>query len=118
MYAVDIWEQALAHLKHRTASVDNVEIICRSAEALEFSPASLDKVVCFDTLHELPKPKEALKRWARFLKPGGKLLYRDPSIPSERIGSLSEGQLRHSESIRGVDVFVQQVPSRRRGSRV
>jgi SAM-dependent methyltransferase len=106
VYAVDVWEEALAHLDRRAGSLDNVEVICRSGDAVEFPPGSLDKVVCFDTLHELDDPEQALRRWVGFLRPGGKLLYRDPIVPAARIGALSGGRLRGLEATYGVDVFV------------
>lgn len=116
VYAVDVWEEGLAHLERRAAPFDNVDVMRRSAGDVEWPDASLDKVVCFDTLHELGEPGEALKQWARLLKQDGELLYRDPIIPPERIGPLSEGRFRHSESVRGVDVFVQRAPTASRGS--
>jgi SAM-dependent methyltransferase len=106
VYAVDVWEAGLAHLEHRAASLENVQTICRSGDAIEFPPRSLDKVVCFDTIHELDDPGAALRTWVGFLTPGGRLLYRDPIVSAERIESLSKGRLRHLETTRGVDVFV------------
>ncbi len=104
--AVDVWEEGLAYLARRAASVESIEVIHRSADAVELDAGSLDKVVCFDTLHELDSPEEALKAWARFLKEEGRLLHRDPVIPPEEIGPLSDGRFCHAGSVRGVDVFV------------
>ncbi len=103
---VDVWEEGLAYVARRAASVESIEVIHRSADAVELDAGSLDKVVCFDTLHELDSPEEALNTWARFLKAEGRLLYRDPVIPPEEIGPLSEGRFRHAGSVRGVDIFV------------
>ncbi|MBC7099028.1 methyltransferase domain-containing protein [Candidatus Bipolaricaulota bacterium] len=40
---------------------------------MELPRSSLDKIFCFDTLHELPHPEEALQRWAGLLKENGGL---------------------------------------------
>ncbi len=110
IYAVDIWEEALDHLETRAGTARNVEVIRCSADTLEFPRAHFDKIVCFDTLHELSDPGRALAKWATFLKQDGRLLYRDPAVPPERIPSLSEDRLLPLEMVRGVDVFVAALP--------
>ncbi len=110
VYAVDVWEEALDHLEKRAASVRNVEVIRCSADTLEFPRAYFDKIICFDTLHELPDAEQALAIWTAFLKQGGEFLYRDPAIPPERIPSLSRNRLCHSETVRGIEVFVRAAP--------
>ena len=104
--AVDVWEEGLAYLAHRAASVGSIEVIHRNGDAVDLDAGSLDKVVCFDTLHELESPEEALKTWPRFLKEEGRLLYRDPEIPPEEIEPLSDGRSRHAGLVRDVDIFV------------
>ncbi len=113
--AVDIWEEALAHLAQKTATFQNVEIICTGAEVLPFPAASFDRIVCFDTLHELRQPGRAVVAWASFLRRNGKLLYRDPSIPADTVETFAAGQLTCSEIVRGVAVFVRATP---KGARV
>lgn len=110
IYAVDIWEEALDYLEKRAGTARHVEVIRCSADTLEFPRAHFDKIVCFDTLHELPDPGRALAKWATFLKQDGRLLYRDPTIPAERIRSLSEDRLRSLETVRGGHVFVVAAP--------
>ena len=56
VYAVDIWEEGLAFLRRTTRSIENIEIICQSGEAVDLPPSSLDKVVCFNTLHDMRDP--------------------------------------------------------------
>jgi SAM-dependent methyltransferase len=104
--ANDVWRKGLAYLQERAGSGDHVEVICESAESIELPPASLDKVICFDTLHEVPDPENAVVSWAEFLKEGGKLLYRDPEITPERVLAFSNGRLRQAGTVRGVHVFV------------
>lgn len=106
VYAVDIWEEGLAHLRARIDSREHVETICCSAEAVALPARSLDKVVCFDTLHEVPDPQRAVERWEEMLKPGGKVFYRDPEIPPERIQTLSQRRLELIRTIMGIHVLI------------
>jgi len=41
---------------------------------------SLDAVLCIDAIAQIPDRAAALADWARSLKPGGRVLYTDPSI--------------------------------------
>ena len=113
VYAVDIWEEGLAYLKHKTGPDERIEIICGGAETVELPPSSLDKVVCFDTLHDVPDFARAVVKWAGFLREGGKLLYLDPTIPADKIPMLSGGKLHPNGTIEGVHVFVRQCSSMR-----
>lgn len=104
VYAVDIWEEGLADLESRIEPNQNIEIIRCSADILELPQSSLDKVICFDTLHDIPEPGNALKVWAGFLKQGGEFFYRDPSISPERIQTYTEGTLQFVRKVEGVNV--------------
>jgi len=108
VYAVDIWEEGLTFLRRRAESIENIEIICQSGAAVDLAASSLDKVVCLDTLHDVPEPGSAIRRWVGLLREEGMLLYRDPAIPPERIPSLSGGKLRETDRIKGVSVFVRE----------
>ncbi len=108
--AVDTWEEALAYLEQRAVSFGNLQVVCCSVAALAFRRASFDKILCFDTLHELPEPTEAVTKWSAFLRRDGKLFFRDPVIPAEKIQALSKGRLHHAETARGIDVFVRAGP--------
>ncbi len=108
VYAVDIWQEGLAYLKGRTKTTENVTIRCCAAESIEFPQSSLDKIVCFDTLHEIVKPGQALRKWVGFLKTDGKFLFKDPEIRPETIKKLSRGKLRREKEVRGVHVFIKQ----------
>lgn len=103
IYAVDISEDFISYVDKTTS--DNVETICRSAEKINLADDSVDKIVCFNTLHELPDAREALKAWAGILKKDGRFLYRDPEIPAEDILELSEGELREIDVVEDVHVF-------------
>ena len=106
VYAVDIWEEGLAHLRARIDSREHVETICCSAEEMELPARSLDKVVCFNTLHEVPDPQRAVERWVELLKPGGQVFYRDPEISLDGIQTFCMGRLQSTGSTRGVHVLV------------
>lgn len=105
VYAVDIWEEGLRFLRSRTKSRRNIALICCSAEDVKIPLGSLDKVFCFDTLHELADPQGALRRWAGFLKEGGRLYFKDPEIPPEQVERWSEGELEEVERVLGIPVF-------------
>jgi SAM-dependent methyltransferase len=105
VYAVDIWEEGLEHIRRKMGAKRNIELLCRSAETVEFAPALLDKVVCFDTLHDLTNPEQAVNRWTESLKEGGELLFRDPEISPERISTFSGGQLHPVRTVEGVYVL-------------
>jgi ubiquinone/menaquinone biosynthesis C-methylase UbiE len=105
VYAVDIWEEGLAWLKRKTRSEHNIEIILSSAEVICLPPASLDKILCFDTFHEIPDREKALQRWLTFLKKGGAFFYRDPIIPANEILSLSARRLIQSQKLKDIQLF-------------
>jgi ubiquinone/menaquinone biosynthesis C-methylase UbiE len=108
IFAVDIWEEGLIYLrdKIREGKYKNIEIICCSAEDVQLPLSSLDKIVCFDTLHEVSNVELVVKKWTEFLKEGGKLFYRDPKIYFKRIQTLSQGKFSHVETINGVHIFL------------
>ena len=108
VYAVDIWEEGLAHLKRTAPLAKNIEVICQCATAVDLTNSSLDKIVCLDTLHDIPDPELAVKRWVAFLKEGGRLLYRDAVIPTERIPAYSDGKLLPMGTAKGVHIFTRQ----------
>jgi protein-L-isoaspartate O-methyltransferase len=105
VYAVDIWEEGLSHL--RRMNLSNVTIIS-GCEAVEMPPSSLDKVVWLDTLHEVINPGNVIESWTQFLKKGGKFFYRDPEISPDNIHILSKDRLRYVDTSKGVSIFVRQ----------
>jgi len=105
VFAVDTWEEGIAFLGRRLRNEQNVQLIRMGAELLELPLSSLDKVVCFDTFHEVPDHESALERWVAFLRKGGKFYYRDPVVSPQEIERISKGTLRRSETIKGIHVF-------------
>jgi ubiquinone/menaquinone biosynthesis C-methylase UbiE len=108
VYAVDIWEEGLAFLRHTARLIENIEIIYKSGEAVDLPPSSIDKVICFDTLHDIPESDTAIDKWTGFLREGGMLFYRDPIIPPERIPPLSGGKLHEVKKIKGITIFARE----------
>jgi ubiquinone/menaquinone biosynthesis C-methylase UbiE len=106
IYAVDIWEEGLEHLKRNIKPGQNIEIIHSGAEAVDLPQSSVDKVVCFDTLHEVPDSENTLKKLIGFLKEGGKFYYRDPEISAQKIEENSEVKLSKEETVKRVHIFI------------
>ena len=108
VFAIDIWEEGLRHLEGKIRPGQNIETICCSAEAIDLPASSLDKVVCFDTLHDVTNFEHAIEKWVEFLKKGGWLYYRDPMMPPEKIQTLSRGKLRQVRTVKGIHIFMLQ----------
>ncbi|MFX0208741.1 MAG: class I SAM-dependent methyltransferase [Candidatus Hodarchaeota archaeon] len=106
VYAVDIWEEGLTYMIGKIRETQNIEIIYCSAEAVELPPSSLDKIICFNTLHEVPNFKYAIEQWMKFLKKGGTFYYRDPIIPPQEILDVAQGKLQKEGTIKNVHIFI------------
>jgi ubiquinone/menaquinone biosynthesis C-methylase UbiE len=108
VYAVDIWEEGLAFIRRKIRPNQNIETICCSAEAVMLPPSSLDKVICFDALHDIPNFQHGVQKWIEFLKKGGKFYYRDPRVSPERIQTLSKGKFAQVKTMKGICIFIRQ----------
>jgi ubiquinone/menaquinone biosynthesis C-methylase UbiE len=75
----------------------NISYVEGDAQALPFEDASFDVVACRHAPHHFPKVQEAVREWARVLKPGGKLLLVDSTSPEE---SDADTVLHEIESLR------------------
>jgi len=60
-------EDAVAHLDNP----NHVTYAIGSAEALDFPPESIDRILSVEALYYFPDPLKALKEWNRVLAPGG-----------------------------------------------
>lgn len=101
--AVDISEDLIQYVEKE--SDNNVTTICTNAERLKIDEDSVDKIVCFNTLHEMPDPEKALKVWISFLKERGEFLYRDLEISAEDIPALSDDRLRKVRVVEDIHLF-------------
>jgi SAM-dependent methyltransferase len=60
------------------------------AGRLPFEDRSFDAVLCVDAINHFPDRFETLVDWARLLKPGGRILFVDPTIVT---GGVSKAEL-------------------------
>jgi len=72
-------EQAETNAK--AAAITNVEFVEAAAEELPFEDASFDIVVCRVAAHHFVDIRDFAEETARVLKPGGRLLIVDTSVP-------------------------------------
>ncbi len=94
VYAVDISEAFVKHLKARAADekLANVEAVLCDEDSVKLPAASVDVVFVCDTYHHFEFPKSTLASIHEALKPGGRLIV----VDFERIpGESSEWILNH-----------------------
>ena len=71
--------QQLARERH----VTNMRFIESDAHALPLEDSSVDVVACRKSAHHFVDAPQALREWARVLKPGGKVIFVDTIAPEE-----------------------------------
>ncbi len=71
---------AAAYFVERGAT--NIRTELADAEALPFADASFDAVTCRTAAHHFPAPAQFAREAARVLRPGGRLLLIDNSVPA------------------------------------
>src|SRR5215831_4324747 len=81
---VDVHEQAIATARS-LATQRSVESradfrVVDADKQLPFADASFEAVTCIDAINHLPERLRVLTDWARLLKPGGRLLFTDPTV--------------------------------------
>lgn len=108
VYAVDISEEFISYLKKKDRKNDNVTPICESADSVELKENSLDKIICFNTLHEIPDMQRGFDMWLSALKKDGEFIYRDPEIDSDKIPELSKGRLTKVREEGDITIFLLQ----------
>jgi ubiquinone/menaquinone biosynthesis C-methylase UbiE len=80
---IDVHEQAIATA--RSLAVERG--LCGLAEfqvmdaagRLPFPEGAFDAITCIDAINHLPGRRDVMAEWARLLKPGGRLLFTDPT---------------------------------------
>jgi ubiquinone/menaquinone biosynthesis C-methylase UbiE len=58
------------------------EKILGDIQSYQFPPESFDAIVCWDVLEHLPQPENALRQFARAVKPGGIVILKLPNVLS------------------------------------
>ena len=79
---IDLHEQAIVTAKSLASQrnlKDRAEFYAVNAsEQLPFPDARFDAITCIDAINHLPNRPSVIAKWARLLKPGGRLLFTDP----------------------------------------
>jgi ubiquinone/menaquinone biosynthesis C-methylase UbiE len=83
--AIDLTEPMLAQARRLAAERggDNIEFLQADVEALPFPAGSFDVVTSRYSAHHYPHPAQALREFARVLKPGGSVLLVDVMAPDD-----------------------------------
>jgi len=81
---VDVHQQAisaarsLARYRGLEGNADFREV--GADKQLPFPEAGFDAITCIDAINHLPERPRVVADWARLLKPGGRLLFTDPTV--------------------------------------
>lgn len=81
---VDVHQQAISAARslasqHGLESSVDFRVVSADKQ-LPFPEASFDAITCIDAINHLPERPRVLADWARLLKPGGRLLFTDPTV--------------------------------------
>jgi SAM-dependent methyltransferase len=103
---VDVHEQAIATANALAADRGVTAIadfrVADAASPLPFPDAHFDAIICIDAINHLQDRPRVLGDWARLLKPGGRLLFTDPTTVT---GPLTNAEIATRSSI-GFFLFV------------
>lgn len=106
LVGVDLHEQAVTTAKALASERGLAEIVefrvADGAGPLPFPDGRFDAIVCIDAINHLPDRPRVISEWARILKPGGRLLFTDPTTVT---GPLTNAELAVRSSI-GFFLFV------------
>jgi ubiquinone/menaquinone biosynthesis C-methylase UbiE len=83
--ALDITQEMLAVAQQvaNERQLHNIRFLEGNAQELPCADASFDVVACRHAAHHFPDLQQAVREWARVLKPGGKLVLVDAIAPKE-----------------------------------
>jgi len=106
LVGIDFHEQAISTAKSLAAQrnlKNGAEFrIVNASEPLPFPDAHFDTITCVDAINHIPNRPSLLAHWARLLKPGGRLLFTDPTTVT---GPLTNEELATRSSV-GFLLFV------------
>jgi len=95
VYAADIHPLAIKKVQKRTVKKELTNIITIQTDLdTGLDDKSIDVVICFDVLHDIPDKERLIKEWYRILKNGGKLGFDDHHAKEEEIlTTITKGNL-------------------------
>jgi 2-polyprenyl-3-methyl-5-hydroxy-6-metoxy-1,4-benzoquinol methylase len=103
---IDVHEQAISTAKALAAERGLAEIsefqVADASTRLPFPDARFDAITCIDAINHLPGRRDLISEWTRLLKPGGRLLFTDPTTVT---GPLTNAEIAVRSSI-GFFLFV------------
>jgi len=103
---VDVHEQAIATANALAAERGLTAVadfrVADGAAPLPFPDAYFDAITCIDAINHLQERQRVVGDWARLLKPGGRLLFTDPTTVT---GPLTNAEIATRSSI-GFFLFV------------
>jgi len=82
LYGIDLSPEMINGARVKLKDVEHVELYERSAADLLFQSNYFDYVVCMNSLHHHPNPKQSLAEMTRVLKPGGVMILMDGFVDS------------------------------------
>jgi len=106
LVGIDLHEQAISTAKSLAAKrnlTNGAEFrVVNAGEPLPFPDAHFDAISCVDAISHIPNRPSLLADWTRLLKPGGRLLFTDPTTVT---GPLTNEELATRSSV-GFLLFV------------
>jgi len=89
VYAIDSSPEMLEVARRNLAAFPNVEYRVADGAAIPLPDGSVDAVLANMYLHHAPNPLTAIREMIRLLKPGGRLVFGDILLQSERRGTTA-----------------------------
>jgi ubiquinone/menaquinone biosynthesis C-methylase UbiE len=78
-FSMSALQLARARLAASTLALGPVSFLQADAQGIALPPASIDTVICCETIEHVPEPRAALHELARVLRPGGRLFLTTPN---------------------------------------
>ena len=95
VFAADIHPLAIKKVQKRAAKKEITNIITIQTDCdTGVDNQSIDVVICFDVLHDIPDKERLVKEWHRILKNGGKLAFDDHHAKEvEILATITKGNM-------------------------
>ncbi len=106
LMGIDVHEQAIGTAKELAAQRNLKEraefLVVNANGELPFPEERFDAITCIDAINHLPNRVPLIAKWARLLRPGGRLLFTDPATVT---GPLTNEEIAVRSSV-GFFLFV------------